>query len=341
MSDSESDSDISSSEGSDSTFEIPKAHNGASTVDTIDLSDDDDSSSNGSFESDDEEVVEDSSDDEDESSDDDVPIKNKKNFKRSASTSSDEAPDGISKEAMEAFFSAPLPESPVKAPKERAPPARSESIGADAAEELIKRNEEEMNKRRNELSKSMHSIESMESDLEDLEFSDNEPEMVGDISIEEEAKEYKNNVKERNTSLTKMGMMRNKRDMRMAKVRERIQKKEDAKQAEEDEKKERALAAKFDPNANLDMSEDARRERAYTWYTRMGMPTKEAMKERLEMMPSSSGITTEDVDLMPWNASEKMVNVGKMQRFLNAGFKNKFKHRKKKAVVVDDDSDSD
>jgi hypothetical protein len=99
----------------------------------------------------------------------------------------------------------------------------------------------------------------------------------------------------------------------------------------------------------LDMSDDARRERCYSWYTRMAMPSREDMKTRLKDMPSSTtGVTPDDVDLLPWNDKGSIVNVGKMQRFINAGFKSKFTSRrgKKPDVVVvtnvaDSDSDSD
>jgi hypothetical protein len=90
------------------------------------------------------------------------------------------------------------------------------------------------------------------------------------------------------------------------------------------------------------MSDDARRDRAYAWYTRMSMPARDDMKERVDEMRASAGIGVEDVDLLPWGASGKRVNVAKMQQFINAGFKKKVTCKKKAAAApAAADSDSD
>lgn len=100
------------------------------------------------------------------------------------------------------------------------------------------------------------------------------------------------------------------REMRLAKARERIEKKKDdeAAKAEQERLKER------EGHGKLDMSKAARVERAYSWYSRMAMPTRDKMKERVEFMPASSGVTPDDVDLLPWNARGSFVSVAAMMR---------------------------
>lgn len=100
------------------------------------------------------------------------------------------------------------------------------------------------------------------------------------------------------------------REMRLAKARERIEKKKDeeATKAQQERLKNKEVFGK------LDMSKSARVERAYSWYSRMGMPSRDKMKERVEFMPASSGVTPDDVDLLPWNARGSFVSVAAMMR---------------------------
>lgn len=102
------------------------------------------------------------------------------------------------------------------------------------------------------------------------------------------------------------------RAARMEKVRARIAREKKEKEEEEAKKKKK----KKEEVAKLDSSENARRERAYSWYTRSAMPKRDDFKERVRAMPLSSGITEEDVDLLPWNSRGTMVNVAKMNSFL-------------------------
>lgn len=341
MSDSDS-SDCSSS--SDSTFETPAysapAKGSEKTVDTYTYDGSDDSSSDGSFASD--------SDNEDsDSSDDEAPkAKTKPEKPAPASTSKEPeggVPEGISEEAFKAFFSKPLDDEVSPKPQRRAP-ERTPSIGLDASEHLVKQTEIEMEKRRRELSVSTHSLESCEEMLENLsaEFDFDEPKQVEDFDIAKAAEAYKKEPKEKKApTVSQTTLLKNKREMRLSKVRERLRAKEEAKEREEDQKMEQKMKDAMCPTGNLDMSEAARRDRAYSWYTRMAMPTREAMKEKVDTMPTSSGLTKECVDLLPWNASGKMVNVAKMQKFINAGFKKKFTSRRKTKAAVDSDSDSD
>jgi hypothetical protein len=135
--------------------------------------------------------------------------------------------------------------------------------------------------------------------------------------------------------VTAISILQDKREMRLSRVRDRIQKKKD-KEAEDQ------LEEKMNSKSNLDMSDDARRDRAYAWYTRMAMPNRVDMKKRMNEMPSSAGIGIGDVDLLPWGASGKLVNIAKMQKFIHAGFKKKFTRKAKVGsapAVSDSDSD--
>lgn len=119
------------------------------------------------------------------------------------------------------------------------------------------------------------------------------------------------------------------REMRLAKARERIEKKKEEQETKEAEEKLKQLPQK------LDMSKSARVERAYSWYTRMAMPNREKMKERVQFMPASAGVTPDDVDLLPWNARGTFVSVAAMMRMNRTGFLNDA------AGGGNDDSDSD
>lgn len=122
------------------------------------------------------------------------------------------------------------------------------------------------------------------------------------------------------------------REMRLAKARERIEKKKDDEAALLAEARVKAKEG----GSKLDMSKAARVERAYSWYSRMAMPTREKMKERVEFMPASSGVTPDDVDLLPWNARGTFVSVAAMMR-INRTASSSGSAKKS----ASDDSDSD
>lgn len=129
------------------------------------------------------------------------------------------------------------------------------------------------------------------------------------------------------------------REMRLAKARERIEKKKD----EEAAAAAQARIKEKENYGKLDMSKAARVERAYSWYSRMAMPTREKMKERVEFMPASSGVTPDDVDLLPWNARGTFVSVAAMMRMNRtcASSSNPVGAKKESAGSDSDDSDSD
>jgi uncharacterized phage infection (PIP) family protein YhgE len=123
---------------------------------------------------------------------------------------------------------------------------------------------------------------------------------------EERVAEKSRSKVERNTSFKQI-----EREARIERAKERIEK-----ENEEKEQKERAERnAKLAGNHH-DPSEKARIERAYTWYTRMAMPNREKMKERIVLMSSTTGVAVEDVDLLPWNAKGTFVSVATMMKIL-------------------------
>jgi hypothetical protein len=128
------------------------------------------------------------------------------------------------------------------------------------------------------------------------------------------------------------------REMRLAKARERIEKKKD----EEAAAAAQARIKEKEGYGKLDMSKAARVERAYSWYSRMAMPTREKMKQRVEYMPASSGVTPDDVDLLPWNARGTFVSVAAMMRMnRTCASSTKTVEETKKSAGSDSDSDSD
>jgi hypothetical protein len=145
----------------------------------------------------------------------------------------------------------------------------------------------------------------------------------GNVRSEEKAKFEKRNLE---------------REMRLAKARERIEKKKDDEAVKEAQER---LRDKENGTSKLDMSKAARVERAYSWYSRMAMPTREKMKERVEYMPASSGVTPDDVDLLPWNARGTFVSVAAMMRMNRTSasvFTSKTKATK---TIAESESDSD
>ena len=63
-----------------------------------------------------------------------------------------------------------------------------------------------------------------------------------------------------------------------------------------------------------------RRERAFIWYARMATPTRTEFKRRVAAVDSSSSIdiTPEDIDLLPWNETGRVVNIAKMNSIIRA-----------------------
>ena len=94
------------------------------------------------------------------------------------------------------------------------------------------------------------------------------------------------------------------REARLEKARKRIARKKEEERLKEKEQKRKEQEALMSPQA--------RRERAYSWYRRCGMPPRKDLKKRLHTV---KGISEKDIDLLPWNFSHTLVNAHKMQRY--------------------------
>lgn len=101
----------------------------------------------------------------------------------------------------------------------------------------------------------------------------------------------------------KLGARKALRRLKMVGVRARIEKEN----AEKDKKEKGPV---------LDMSEKARRERVYMWYTRTAMPNKKLLTEKVQKLPPDAGVTVEDIDLLPWDERGMRVNIAKMNQVM-------------------------
>jgi len=218
--------------------------------------------------------------------------------------------------------------------------AQEDVIAKSEAEEkkrqaLISMNRENLRQRSEEaLSISRH----LEEELNNLsdEFDSSDETMK---KLEEKLEKKRNsshNLEKRKEQKDKFERRNIEREMRLAKARERI----DKKKAEEAKKEEQKIMDDRNNAGKLDMSKAARVERAYSWYTRMAMPTRDKMKQRVEFMPASSGVTPDDVDLLPWNARGSFVSVAAMMR-MNRTASSGGKAAAAKKAGSDSDSDSD
>ena len=213
----------------------------------------------------------------------------------------------------------------------------------DAQENVLKRAEAEEKKRQALLNMNRESLRQrseevlnisrhLEEELNNVcdEFDSSDEAMKNIEKQIEEKRNSTSSMQQRKEHQDKMTRRNIEREMRLAKARERIEKKKE----EEAKKQEEKIMDEKNNAGKLDMSKAARVERAYSWYTRMAMPTRDKMKERVEFMPASSGVTPDDVDLLPWNARGTFVSVAAMMRMNRTASQS---GGKKKA----DDSDSD
>lgn len=220
-------------------------------------------------------------------------------------------PPGISEEALMAFFSKELkPEVPFT----KFDTEKGQKLERDSTDHLLKQHYDLMTKSLSELNLSQHSLKSLDSFLDEVEEDLNESDgkgtdsiVVDDINMKDASKIYKEEKKKKKEKViytpevNELMRKKEKRDQRLEKVRERIRLKEEMKRME-----------KFQV-ANLDMSEEGRRGRCYDWYKRLSMPSKEEMKEKILSLPPSSGVSAEDIELLPWNPTGRVVNPRKMQ----------------------------
>jgi hypothetical protein len=62
---------------------------------------------------------------------------------------------------------------------------------------------------------------------------------------------------------------------------------------------------------------DVRRQRAFLWYTRLGMPTRSQFKRRVTAAESIN-VTPRDIDLLPWSLTGRAVNMEKLKAMVRA-----------------------
>lgn len=232
-------------------------------------------------------------------------------------------PPGISEEAFYAFFSREIKDHEEEKHARKCS-TRKESLDLDSTDHLLKQHYDLMTKSLSELNLSQHSLKSLESFLDeidnDLNSSDglaNVDFVVKDIAMKDASKVYKEERKKKKEKaisapeVNEFIMKKKKRDERLEKVRERIR-------IREEKKKMEKLQL-----TTLDMSEGARRGRCYDWYKRLSMPSKEELKEKIFSLPPSTGVSPEDVELLPWNPAGRVVNPLKMQTLSTACRKSK------------------
>jgi hypothetical protein len=62
---------------------------------------------------------------------------------------------------------------------------------------------------------------------------------------------------------------------------------------------------------------DVRRERAFLWYTRLGMPSRSQFKRKVTAAESIN-VTPRDIDLLPWSLTGRAVNMEKLKAMVRA-----------------------
>eukprot|EP00977_Amphora_coffeiformis_P019662 scaffold7349_cov173-Amphora_coffeaeformis.AAC.143 len=106
---------------------------------------------------------------------------------------------------------------------------------------------------------------------------------------------------------------RQERAARLEKAKERIRQQQHDKEEEDEIQRKVKMELELSPRKTASTEYD-RRERAYQWYTRCGMITKEKLKIRIKTIPHCD-ITNEDIDLLPWMTGDRIVNVAKMMQY--------------------------
>lgn len=106
---------------------------------------------------------------------------------------------------------------------------------------------------------------------------------------------------------------RQERAARLEKAKERIRQQEQESKNEATNERKMKSTMELSPKKRLNTEYD-RRERAYQWYTRCGMLTKEKLKSRIKTIPHCD-ITNDDIDLLPWMTGGRIVNVAKMMQY--------------------------
>ena len=226
-------------------------------------------------------------------------------------SSGEALPPGISDEAFTAFFSKELNE---EGPDTKHDMKKNQQLDLDNTDHLLKQHYDLMTKSLSDLNFSQLSLKSLDSFLDEIEEDLHESDgkvpdkfVLDDINMKDATKIYKEEKKKKKErvistpEVNELMLKKQKRDERLEKVRERIRQKEESKRME----KYHVMS--------LDMTEEGRRVRCYEWYKRLSMPSMEEMKEKILSLPPSSGILVDDIELLPWNPTGRVVNPRKMQ----------------------------
>jgi hypothetical protein len=98
---------------------------------------------------------------------------------------------------------------------------------------------------------------------------------------------------------------------------------EEHKRRREERRRKREVAKKSVPKVDMQDKisadgniKDVRRELAFLWYTRMGNPTRSEFKRKVAVVEVP--ITPEDIDLLPWNLTGRVVNMEQMNAIIRA-----------------------
>lgn len=212
-------------------------------------------------------------------------------------------------------------------PDRPAAPVRSKSLDLTAADEAIRLAEENTRRLRETMDASIHScrsseeiIQSMAKALEDDFESTMDNIDAADLSKmkmddNHSASDSMHSVRTAESRASKASIAIEKRRKekmeRLERIRNRIKDKEWQKENDDYKKKADEMRKKFE-GPKFDMSEKARLERIYGWYTRSGMPPKDEFIQKVSLMPPSAGVSEEDVELLPWSKNGKWINAAKV-----------------------------
>jgi hypothetical protein len=104
----------------------------------------------------------------------------------------------------------------------------------------------------------------------------------------------------------------------------KIKVKEEHKHRREERRRKREVAKKSIPEVDMQDKisadgniKDVRRELAFLWYTKMGNPTRSEFKRNVAAVESMP-IAPEDIDLLPWNLTGRVVNIDEMNAIIRA-----------------------
>lgn len=107
--------------------------------------------------------------------------------------------------------------------------------------------------------------------------------------------------------------VRQKTKARLIKVRERLAREaqEKARMQQQMEVQEKQMKKRKEKQRIvLEQSEEARRQRCYSLYNKLGSPTKAKFQQMIETLPfEHHRVEVEDVNLLPWEKGDERINL--------------------------------